>query len=223
MSIQIHPDEREPKFQKLKELANELFIPVPEVFYTIKIQNPGAEEKIIKSRSHTWVRNFYNVLFAMVSNVSSAAGSYGAGYIVSQSTSGGNITSGFYNVFYDLIYPGATSYGIVVGSSATAYSFEHIALQTRIAHGTGSGQLSHVDMTEQTPVYTSGTKTWNQIIRRQFNNNSGASIDVNEIGMYFYNTLASIMLCRDVLSSTVAVANSGQLTVEYETQLTFPA
>jgi hypothetical protein len=68
-------------------------------------------------------------------------------------------------------------------------------------------------------AYTSATKTWVATLIRVFNNNSGASIVVAEAGLL---GSGSTLLSRDVLGSTVTVANGGQLTVTYTISRAFP-
>ena len=60
---------------------------------------------------------------------------------------------------------------------------------------------------------------------RYFNNNSGGSIGVNEIGLASYsdNPVAYdyVLMARDVLGATVTVADTGQLKVTYTIELTY--
>ena len=225
----IEKDEREEKFATLRSLGVELSVPVPEVFVSRKIENPGCETIIKDGRSHTYVRNFYNLLFAHVAGIASyTSATYGAGDLNFRATNGTVYgTNGTMRITLPELITTATytdTAGIVIGTSDTAYSFEQYALGALIAHGTGSGQMSSQAMTQQTPVYTAGTKEWSQTAKRVFNNNSDGSIGVNEVGWGFRSATGNLaLLVRDVLASTDTINVGGQYTVTYTVKLTFPA
>jgi hypothetical protein len=230
MTIRItEKDERDEKFEALKKLAVELHIPVPELHLRRKIENPGCETIIKDGRSHTWVRNYYNLIFAGSAggytqwNTFVAAGSYGAGSLKIKFSGGseGNPNSGAYQpATNNNITTTAISYGgIWIGTGDTAYSFEDYALAAIIANGSGTGEMAYGAMAHQTPAYTSGTKEWAQTMKRVFNNNSAAAIGVKEVGLAGY---ASTLNARDVLGSTDTINVGGQYTVTYTVKMTFP-
>ena len=114
------------------------------------------------------------------------------------------------------------TYGIVVGSGITSVSLGDYNLVSKIAHGTGSGQLDY-DVTDYTdlgldtgvspPVYRCR-------LLRTFKNLSGASISINEVGIISRSrtkkdtvTEVKYLIARDVLSSTYTVPNGGSATV----------
>lgn len=114
--------------------------------------------------------------------------------------------------------------GIMVGSGDTPFTPTDYALASKIHHGSGSGQLIH-DRT----YFTAPEVLTDKIqftFYRSFTNNSGATITVKEIGIY-YVTLDSfeytryICIERSVLSSPVAVPNGKVLTVRYIFWTTF--
>lgn len=226
----IEKDERESKFAQLRALGAELSVPVPEVFVTRKIENPGRETIIKEGRSHTWVRNYYNLIFAAsfgsftVSPTFSASGSYGAGSLKLKDTGTSESTPITSSTLPYINSNTSTSAiingGIWIGRGDAAYSFENNALSAIIANGTGAGQMSYGAMAHQVPVYTSGTKEWTQAIKRVYNNNSAAAIGVKEIGL---GGFGSILNARDVLGSTDTINVGGQYTVTYTVKLTFPA
>jgi len=116
------------------------------------------------------------------------------------------------------------SYGIVVGSGATPFNLNNYALATKIAHGTGAGQLNYdpvtvddlgLDTSVSPPVYR---------IRlvRGFKNLTSSSITINEVGIIARNywkiqsgTLNDItfLIARDVLSTSYTVPAGGSATV----------
>lgn len=224
----IEKDEREEKFAALRKLGVELSVPVPEVFVSRKIENPGCEAIIKDGRSHTWVRNFYNLIYALSFGSSTpdpaftAAGSYGAGSLIVNNISGNGAApnNGTRLPYINTSTGAIANGGIWIGTGDASYNFEDYALAAIIVNGTGTGQMSYGAMAHQVPVYTSGTKEWAQEIKRVFNNNSAAAIGVKEVGLGGY---FSTMLARDVLGSTDTINVGGQYTVTYTVKLTFPA
>lgn len=226
----IEKDERESKFAELRKLSVELSVPVPEVFVSRKIENPDCETIIKEGRSHTWVRNYYNLIFAgsaggyTSGNTFVAAGSYGAGSLKIKFSGGseGNPNSGTFQptTNKDITTTAISAGGIWIGTGDTAYSFEDYALSALIANGSGTGEMAYGAMAHQTPAYTSGTKEWAQTMKRVFNNNSAAAIGVKEVGLA---GSASTLNARDVLGSTDTINVGGQYTVTYTVKLTFPA
>ena len=107
------------------------------------------------------------------------------------------------------------SLGPVVGSGTTAVTIDDYKLDTKIAHGTGSGQLSHGAVSFNAPQ-TSGQSRYFEVVRA-FTNNSGDTVTVREIGLHMNNEPSSYFyLClRDVLGSAIDVENTKVLTVTY--------
>ena len=105
--------------------------------------------------------------------------------------------------------------GPVVGSGTAAVSIDDYQLATQITHGTGIGQLSFGAVTFNAPQ-TSGQSRYFEIVR-QFTNSSGGTVTLNEIGLHMNNEPSSYYyLClRDVLSSSIEVADGKVLTVTY--------
>ncbi len=76
--------------------------------------------------------------------------------------------------------------GIVVGTGVAAVDIADDSLQTQIAEGTGSGQLTHELQTDDAQVTTEVGTVWFDITR-QFTNGSGATIKIFESGIYGLN------------------------------------
>jgi hypothetical protein len=224
----IEKDERESKFAELRRLSMELSVPVPEVFIRREIKNPCCEPIIKEGRSHTYVRNFYNLLsMVTMDNFGSFSSNYGAGYLACRRFDNGTILTStsinqLSNMHNNTVYPDSS--GILCGTDNTAYSFEQYQFGARITNGTGAGQLTHVNMVGQAATYDSGTKVWSRNLVRVFNNNSSGSIGVKEVGIVTFNTGSYVptMIVRDVLSSTDTINNGGQYTVTYTVKMTFP-
>jgi hypothetical protein len=115
--------------------------------------------------------------------------------------------------------PGET-WGILVGSGADVESFEDYKLQTPILNAT----LAHV-ASEPHSISYAALALKNTLIR-YFNNNSGAPVNVNEVGIVSFCMLNGgvlALVCRDHLAATVTIPNTGQLKVTYTIQLTYPS
>jgi len=130
---------------------------------------------------------------------------------------------------------GNTSYGILVGSGATAGSTPSPStykLSAQIPQGTSSGQIEYgavslaaVGVSGQTSSFT---------ISRSFTNVSGASLSVTEIGLAVYMTGFAMtnvstnsavtsgyfLIAYDIPSSAISVANGQTLTITYTFSVT---
>ena len=117
---------------------------------------------------------------------------------------------------------GDTNVGPVVGTGTTAPATTDYALQTQIAHGNGAGQLSYQETAVDDVTYNPTTCTLR--IRRNFNNNSGAPITINEIGLYCNSRWAigtsAFCLIRDLLAAPFTVPNGSTAQLEYTLQTT---
>jgi len=116
---------------------------------------------------------------------------------------------------YGLASAGDDSYGIQVGTGTTAVDKFDYCLESKIPHGSSSGQLSY----GETSSYSAGTGLQvDEGMQRSFDNNSGADITINEIGMVLKVNDGSsdyyIMVMRDVISATT-VPNGGRVTIKY--------
>ncbi len=206
------------EYRELERLANKLGVPLPpQVIIRLESTLDGKLIDFFEGPAHSWVRNFYNSLFVSCVSSTLTGGTFGAGYLVNKIYSGG---IGNYSGFPAVGGAGSDVTGIVVGTGSGAESFDSIDLATRVSNGTTSGKLSYVAQNATTVAYTSGTKTWEATLLRILNNNSGGTITITEVGIM---SSAYALVCRDLLSSSVAVANGGQITVTYTISLVFPA
>jgi len=116
------------------------------------------------------------------------------------------------------------TYGIQIGSGTNAESFEDYVLQTRIDSGILAGQISYQASEDNSITYTAGTGVLENSLARYFNNNSGGSINVNEVDLVANTYSATkILMVRDHLISTSTVPDTGQLKAVYTISLTYPA
>ncbi len=229
----------ERRYNRLRKLAQELHIPMPEAFITLEVFDKAG--KLIQrhhQRSHSWTRNAYNGLFSvMASKDLDDAAVFEAGKLSMKDTSAdiqsGDNPLGYYTYTLDgMAYgyrsgAGEDTWGILVGSGENAESFENYVLQTQIVDGTGANELSHAE-SEAHAISHADTTLTNTLIR-YFNNNTvgETSVDVNEVAIvtkaYFPGTNKMFLMTRDKLVSTVTVPSTGQLKVTYTIQLAYPS
>jgi hypothetical protein len=116
------------------------------------------------------------------------------------------------------------SYGIVVGSGTIGIALDQYAPASKIAHGTGTGQLDYgLSSYEDLGLDTGVTPPVHRFrIMRTFSNLSGAAININEvciIARSYWKDEGGVtnnvkyMIARDVLPSTYTVPNGGSATV----------
>jgi predicted RNA methylase len=87
---------------------------------------------------------------------------------------------------------GDDSYGIIAGTGTTAVTIDDYKIETKIAQGTGTGQLSYGAVTLS--ITNDGT---DQIveIQRQVINNSGGTITIKELALYAWRASPSNIFC----------------------------
>jgi len=72
----------ERKYEQLRKLGQELHIPIPEAFLTLEVfDKDGKLLQRHHQRSHSWVRNAYNMLFCQLSGKGCTGDGFGAGKI----------------------------------------------------------------------------------------------------------------------------------------------
>lgn len=106
---------------------------------------------------------------------------------------------------------GVDTYGIVVGTGTNAVGVSDYTLHTKIANGSGAGQLYYLACYKNAPSLSGSTYTTEWY--REFRNISGGLITVEEVGIYGLNTY-SFLLARD-LTGGVAVPDKNTLFVKY--------
>jgi hypothetical protein len=130
---------------------------------------------------------------------------------------------------------GNTSYGIVVGSGASAGSTPSptaYKLIAQIPQGTSSGQIEYGAVSVGSPSQSGQTTQFT--ISRSFTNVSGATLTVTEIGIIVYvtgfamttvSTASAVssdyfLIAYDIPSSAISVQNGQTLTVTYTFSVT---
>jgi len=218
--------------------CQQLHIPHMDIWLTLDFfGEDGKLTKHRRQRAKSWTRNAYNYFHITLSGHNIIDSTHGAGYLSFKDTGGvlNNEDSPTFDassmktVAYGYRAEGEiTTHGIVVGRGAAAESFEDYVMSTTIIAGNGANQLFTPKGEEYTVSYNAGTKKWTSKQVRYFNNNSGASISLTNVGLigrfdrYPYSDIF-VLMSRDVLSPSETIVDKAQLKVEYEMSLTFPA
>ena len=193
---------------------------------------------MLEQRSHSWVRNAYNMLFCALASVDANDAAVGAGKLnikkpdeavengaspIAQERMGSMQDAGKGYA----AGAGIATCGIVVGSGIDAESFEDFKLQTLIANGTGVGELSYIASEPYSISYAAPILSSELV--RYFNNNTvgETDVDVDEVGLivraYVDQAMQSWYNSRDKLASPVVIPHTGQLRVTYTISLTYPS
>ena len=233
--------DEEKLYGQLRKLGQKLHIPTPEAFWETEVRD--SKGRIIqrhKQRSHSWVRNAYNMMFCYLAGKDLDNGSFGAGYLSLKDT-GGSVRYGNGPVCLGRAVStdttswgyrgpaGNDDYGILVGSGTNPEDFDSHFVHSKISNETGAGQLTYVESEGHAITWNPGTLTMKNELARFFNNNSGGDVSVNEVALVLrgYQPGSSVpynyMTARDLLASTITVPDTGQLKVTYTVQLTYPA
>ena len=232
----------EEKYEQMRHLSQELRIPFPEAFLALEVlDRKGKVTYAYHQRSHSWVRNAYNVLFSQMAGKNGSDSTFGAGKLNTRRTSGSvNYGSRPLGSIYDSSADsissssqgyradaGVDSQGIMVGSGTDAESFEDYCLAGQIGNGSGAGQLSYVASEPHAVSYDPVTRILRNDLVRYFNNNSGGDVMINEVALHLHTYKGGMwplgIVSRDKLASTITLPDTGQLKVTYTIQLAYPA
>jgi len=192
-----------------------------------------------KQHSHSFVSNFLSILASSLATYyfqSITSNSYGYYY---RTTNGDYAAYSPNEMVFNRIFDlndsaNDSSYGIVVGTGTATPTPNDYALGNQIVNGTGTGQLvygahqfnpapqtigsSTYVTTTSTPTsgilpVSGNTTSWQ--IERTFQNQSGASITVSEVGIYIDTINGVALIVHDLLSSPITVPNNAVLTIIY--------
>ena len=195
---------------------------------TFRITNPdGTVVKEWTEPAHSLNYNFVQFIWALWYASTATVQDTGGTLITINGASGGTMA---------LTAPsGNSSYGIVVGSGASAGSTPsptQFKLVAQIPQGTSSGQIEYGAVSLTKPA-ASGQIT-QFTISRSFTNVSGSTINVTEIGLIVYvtgfnmigttsgTTVSSdyFLIAYDIPSSAISVQNGQTLTITYTFSVT---
>jgi len=192
---------------------------------TITFKITDANGTVIKEwtePAHSLNSNFATIIWALWDATSATLSDTGGTAISINGASGGA---------WAVTAPsGNTSYGILVGSGASAGSTPSpstIKLVAEIPQGTSSGQIEYGGVSVGS-TSTSG-QTTSFTVSRSFTNVSGATLSVTEIGIAVYMTGFAMtntstnsavtsdyfLIAYDIPSSAISVQNGQTLTITY--------
>lgn len=198
---------------------------------------------LYKSKSNSWTRNRINTM--AMQGMMGAPGIHNASYFtdgyLNFRTTNGNITGNNAYTYADGAcvrdasnqWGVGSAYGILVGSSDVAESFDDYNLGATIGHGAGAGQLSRAAQSIVSQVWNSSSHKWILTLQRGFVNTSGGDVTVKELGFITSYSIYILpgsspsfdgnakLLIRDVLPTPVTVATGQTLTVTYTIEYSF--
>lgn len=185
----------------------------------IPVGPDGRRGKRRRVRTHSWLKNMAAfICFAFYGNTGAIANDI--------TNTGGTtrtlVTGG--NSFRADAAVGDDTYGILAGTSTTAPTRDDFALGTKIATGIGSGQLSYLanNILKTTNTVTPITGGYRVSLTRQFDNDSGGSITITEVGLAVEATptaggAQAFLVLHDLLpGSGVAVADGSGIILRYQ-------
>jgi len=190
----------------------------------------GKVIKKYKQKSHSPTANFIGIMlpytwYAMTGNEWTL-------------TTTSNTTFNYYQqltgLFYGIGYPnnswGVPNYiqNILVGSGSNSNPYSAYNLNAPISNGSGTGQLIYGSINIPSNITINGNQAY-FIISQSYTNQSGATIDITEVGIVLYFTVytsetpgyggsgssGSLLVWYDVLSSPISVANGQQVVIYY--------
>jgi hypothetical protein len=206
----------EAKREQLKAKCREMkVLPPSDIFIGLQVHEKGKLIFDDIQRGHSWTRNYWNSMFAHVSNCSIVDSSFGAGYISCKDTAGTfRYQANTLLICGKIMVESANvTNGIVVGTGTSAFDVEQYALDALIESGSSAGKLYYNTSVVSSTTYAS--KKWTVVGSRIFNNNSGSSIVVAETGLHGAQSPLIWLMERSVLSPAVTVPDGAQLTVTY--------
>ena len=195
----------------MTELNRKAGIILPRQFIGMTVTMPDGNVLFDKTEpGHSYVRNYYNMVWGMSAVKNLSDSSFGAGYMSLKDTAGnvhampnGVVVGGAQNYTISVIscdtldtnnplnYGGTgilaqstfATYGIQVGLGTNPYSFEDYKVQTLVANGTGANQLLVAASGLHNPSYNAGTLTWTDTVSRYWNNNGSGNVVIGETGL----------------------------------------
>lgn len=223
------------RYHILMQLGSIMRVPILHALFRLRVRDRfGEVTSERESYCHSWVRNLYNCFIDQSLVAGDAGGPFagiGSGY-ADGSLDKKTITGASWNLPYSSLthvetiagyYCAATvtDGGIIVGTGTGAVALDNFELDTQIAHGSGGGQLEYGECTLDSKGWNASPKYFWSIWTRDFVNNSGDAIVVNEVGIVNVQ-LAILLFLRDLVSGGQSVANGATLTVELEFRNSYP-
>lgn len=167
-------------------------------------------DRVVK-HTNSWVKNFPLIMKSSMQEISESGGFDTAG--------NARIIDRTPDPILDASAPAADDdHGILVGTSTTTPTETDTNLNTKIAEGTAGGQLEHQVMIFPVLVNISGGRR--VVCSRQFDNNSGGLITVEEIGLVVRQRttidISFMLILHDLITQAIADATSRVFTYNLE-------
>jgi len=195
-----------------------------------------------KQHSHSFLMNFMATIATEMLNPYGNLNNYYYFRITNGTWySWDNVNTEIHEIFQAMDGANDSTYGIVVGTGTTPPTPNDFALENQIVNGTGTGQLvynavtispaggtSPISAQSTTPtsgVLTPSGNTTSIQISRTFQNQSGASITVSEVGIIskaqsYPNVTVTLLIIHDLLSSAITIPNNGVMAITYTISVT---
>ena len=202
--------------------------PTFNAYLTIIVRDSeGKVVKVHRQKSHSPTANFIGLMLPLTYfNVT------GNSYTIT-STGGStyNYMPAINPIAQCISYPNSASnypsyiVMIQVGSGQQSNPYTAYSLAAPIANGSGTGQLVYGQPSVPSNITVSGSSAY-FTISQTFNNNSGGTITITEVGIITYlqfsqsyNTnpinFGQVLVWYDVLGSSISVPNGGSVTIYY--------
>ena len=108
---------------------------------------------------------------------------------------------------------GITGYGIVVGTGTNAVTVDDICLQTQV-----TANIAHGAVTVSEPVTVGNARQLD--IARTFINNTGALLEIKEVGLYIITASTAYVYCLDRSLYSFEVSDGESISLRYRIKVT---
>ena len=203
-------------------------MPTFNTYLTVVVRNSeGRVIRVHRQRSHSPTFNFMSLFLPLQYYINCSCST--------SLTNTGNSTNSFApgnnSSAKCISYPNAATsfssflYMIQVGSGQQSNPYNSYSLASPIANGSGSGQLVYGTPSVSPNITVSGNSAY-FIISQTFNNSSGGTVTITEVGIVTQIVIISsngsnttipgqLLVWYDVLSSSISVPNGGSVTIYY--------
>jgi len=206
------------------------------------IDKDGKIIKIHKQKSHSFLMNFLAMIGGLMVNPYGSENNYY--YFLATTGTWWSYSPNYttvQNTLTILDSANDSTYGIVVGTGTATPTPMDYKLGNQIVNGTSTEQLvygahsvspapatggiSGATTQPSTGVLTPSGNTTSFQISRTFQNQSGASITVSEVGIIAYVMLNGdnqeyVLIIHDLLSSAITIPNNGVMAITYTISVT---
>lgn len=176
----------------------------PKLNVSISVEIKDKTGKVLKRKTvqaKSYTRQMIDAFQIMMSQIAADI----------KDTTGANRSTSPIAEMYDLTAEASNDdFGILCGTDDTAPTISDYVLGVPIAEGSGAGQFSHGAVSIGTVVIVGSTSKFT--IARTFTNNSGNSIEVEEVALVFSDGTYFFLIDRSLLNFTVADGLSGTVT-----------